>query len=133
MAERVDVVVVGAGLAGLSCARVVSGAGLTCALLEASDGVGGRVRTDRVDGYLFDRGFQILLTAYPEARRQLDKERLDLRAFEPGAVVRAEGRWHRVADPRRRPAPALASLTAGVGTLGDKARLMRFHGESAEE
>jgi len=126
MAERVDVVVVGAGLAGLSCARVMSEAGLTCVLLEASDGVGGRVRTDRVDGYLFDRGFQILLTNYPEARRQLDMDRLDLRAFEPGAVVRAEGRWHRVADPRRRPALAFSSLTAGVGTLGDKARLLRL-------
>ena len=126
MAERVDVVVVGAGLAGLSCARVVSEAGLTCVLLEASDGVGGRVRTDRVDGYLFDRGFQILLTNYPEARRQLDMDRLDLRAFESGAVVRAEGRWHRVADPRRRPALAFSSLTAGVGTLGDKARLLRL-------
>ena len=126
MAERVDVVVVGAGLAGLSCARVVSEAGLTCVLLEASDGVGGRVRTDRVDGYLFDRGFQILLTNYPEARRQLDMDRLDLRAFESGAVVRAEGRWHRVADPRRRPALAFSSLTAGIGTLGDKARLLRL-------
>lgn len=122
----VDVVVVGAGLAGLSCVRVVSEAGLTCTLLEASDGVGGRVRTDRVDGYVLDRGFQILLTAYPEARRQLDMDGLDLREFEPGAVVHAEGRWHRVADPRCRPALAFASLTAGVGTLGDKFRLMRL-------
>ena len=61
-----DVVVIGAGLAGLTAARTLTAAGLDVAVLEASDGVGGRVRTDVVDGYRLDRGFQILLTAYPE-------------------------------------------------------------------
>ena len=62
-----DVLIVGGGLAGLCCARRLCGAGVTCRVLEASDAVGGRARTDRMDGFLLDRGFQVLLTAYPEA------------------------------------------------------------------
>ena len=58
-----DVAIVGAGLAGLACAQDLTRAGVECTVLEASDGVGGRVRTDAIDGYLLDRGFQILLTA----------------------------------------------------------------------
>ncbi len=88
-ARGTEVVVVGAGLAGLACAQDLARAGVECVVLEASDGVGGRVRTDAVDGYLLDRGFQILLTAYPEVRRRLDLAALDLRTFEPGAVVRS--------------------------------------------
>lgn len=71
MAEQVDVAVVGAGLAGLSCGRALARSGLRVRLLEASDAVGGRVRTDRVDGFQLDRGFQVFSTAYPELRRQL--------------------------------------------------------------
>ncbi len=67
-----DVLIVGGGLAGLCCARRLCGAGVTCRVLEASDAVGGRVRTDRMDGFLLDRGFQVLLTAYPEAQQTLD-------------------------------------------------------------
>ncbi len=60
-----DVVVVGAGLAGLHCAQLLQAAGLDAVLVEAADGPGGRVRTDVVDGFLLDRGFQIFLTGYP--------------------------------------------------------------------
>lgn len=123
-----DVIVVGAGLAGLACARRLSDAGLDVSVLEGSDGVGGRVRTDEVDGFLLDRGFQILLTAYPEARVQLDLDALDLRRFTPGAVVRVGGRWRRVGDPRREPRTALATTFAPVGTPLDKARLLRLVG-----
>src|SRR5690242_17123489 len=69
-----SVIVVGAGLAGLTCARLLHQAKVKVRVLEASDGVGGRVRTDAVDGFLLDRGFQVLLTAYPEPRRWLDYE-----------------------------------------------------------
>jgi phytoene dehydrogenase-like protein len=118
-----DVVIVGAGLAGLACARVTTAAGLETVVLEASDGVGGRVRTDTVDGFRLDRGFQILLTAYPEAKAQLDLDALDLCAFEPGALVRWRGAWHPVADPFRRPTQLLATLRSPVGTLSDKVRI----------
>jgi phytoene dehydrogenase-like protein len=118
-----SVAIVGAGLAGLACARELTVRGVDVAVLEASDGVGGRVRTDEVDGFLLDRGFQVHLTAYPEARRVLDHASLDLRPFVPGALVRVDGRMARVGDPLRRPQDALASLTAPIGTLADKARI----------
>lgn len=83
-----DVVVVGAGVAGLAAARTLSQAGLAVQLHEAADDVGGRVRTDTVDGFLLDRGFQIFLTSYPEARAVLDYDALDLQPFYAGASVR---------------------------------------------
>ncbi|MFN8709921.1 MAG: FAD-dependent oxidoreductase, partial [Planctomyces sp.] len=82
------VVIVGGGLAGLTCAKTLVRAGIETILLEASDEVGGRVRTDEVDGFLLDRGFQVLLTAYPEAKQQLDYSALQLQAFEPGSLIR---------------------------------------------
>lgn len=119
----VDVVVVGAGLAGLAAARTLSAAGRRVQVLEASDDVGGRVRTDRVDGFLLDRGFQVLLTAYPEAHRQLDLDALDLRAFDPGALVWWKGRGHVVADPFRAPSSVLATALSPIGSPLDKARV----------
>lgn len=122
-AEQVDVVVVGAGLAGLAAARRLSSAGRSVQVLEAADEVGGRVRTDEVDGFHLDRGFQVVLTAYPELHRQLDLAALHLRHFDPGALVWCDRRLHRVGDPLRQPTAALASAVAPVGTVADKARL----------
>ena len=119
-----DVVVIGAGLAGLTAARTLSAAGLDVVVLEAADGVGGRVRTDAVDGYRLDRGFQILLTAYPELSRWLDLDALRLAPFDPGAEVRVNGRFHRVGDPRRRPADLVSTLRAPIGTWADKVRVL---------
>jgi glycine/D-amino acid oxidase-like deaminating enzyme len=119
-----DVVIVGAGLAGLAAARTLTDAGLDVVVLEASDGVGGRVRTDLVDGHRLDRGFQILLTGYPELTRWLDLESLSLRRFEPGAMVRVDGRFHRVADPLRRPQDVFSTLRAPVGSFADKLRIL---------
>ena len=102
--SRPDVVVVGAGLAGLRAAQVLCRRGLEVVVLEAADRPGGRVATDVVDGFRCDRGFQVLNTSYPALRAAADLDRLDLRAFEPGAAVRGpDGKLHRYADPRRRP------------------------------
>ncbi|HYN01303.1 MAG TPA: NAD(P)/FAD-dependent oxidoreductase [Vicinamibacteria bacterium] len=125
---RPDVVVVGAGLAGLACALRLHEAGARALVLEASDGVGGRVRSDLVDGFRLDRGFQVLLTAYPETQRVLDYPALDLKPFLPGALVRRAGRFHELSDPWRRPERAWRSLTAGVGSLADRLRMARFRG-----
>lgn len=124
--ERVDVVVVGAGLAGLAAARLLHQADRSVVVLEASDGVGGRVRTDDVDGFHLDRGFQVLLTAYPELHRQLDVDALHLRSFDPGALVRVGSSLRRVGDPLRQPTTLVSSAVAPVGTPVDKARLARM-------
>ncbi len=120
------VVVVGAGLAGLTCARTLADAGVPVTVIEADDGVGGRVRTDHVDGFLVDRGFQVALTAYPEMHRQLDMDALDLRAFDPGALVWREGRGAAVSDPFRMPSSIGSTVLAPVGSLLDKARIARL-------
>lgn len=121
-----DVVIVGAGLAGLACAQDLTRAGVACTVLEASDGVGGRVRTDAVDGFLLDRGFQILLLAYPEVQARLDVGALEVCRFEPGAAIWRGGRFHLVSDPRRRPLGIPATVAAPIGTLADKVRLLRL-------
>jgi phytoene dehydrogenase-like protein len=118
-----DVVVVGAGLAGLRASGDLAGAGLDVVVLEAADRVGGRVATDVVDGFLVDRGFQVHNTAYPEAARVLDQAALGLRAFSPGALVRLGDRLHRLADPRRRPLAAVSTIAAPIGSPLDKARV----------
>ena len=124
-----QVVIVGAGVAGLCCALRLQEKNVPFVILEASDAPGGRVRTDRVDGFLLDRGFQVLLTAYPEARRLLDYRALRLRTFSPGALVRTGGRLHRVSDPFRQPWTLPATLLAPIGSLQDKLSIARLRGQ----
>ena len=101
---RADVVVVGAGLAGLRCAQVRSSAGRDVVVLEASDGVGGRIRTDRIDGFLVDRGFQLLNPAYPAVRRWVDVDALGLQPFGAGVAARTETGLDVLGHPLRNPA-----------------------------
>lgn len=121
-----DVVVVGAGLAGLSCAVTLHEAGRGVLVLEASDALGGRVRTDEVDGYLLDRGFQVLLTGYPAARTWFDEDDLAFRPFSPGVRIRHRGRFHRLADPFQDPVAGVRSAAAPVATLADGLRLLAW-------
>lgn len=127
---QVDVVVIGAGLSGLAAARQIQQSGLSVVIVESSDAVGGRVRTDNVDGFLLDRGFQVLLTAYPELATQVDMEALDLQAFDPGAFVWIKsknggpGKGHVVSDPFRKPSTLLATTFAPIGTVIDKLRIV---------
>jgi phytoene dehydrogenase-like protein len=120
------VIVVGAGLAGLACAVALHESGVEVVVLEASDGVGGRVRTDLIDGFIVDRGFQVTLTAYPELTRQFDVDALDLRAFDPGALVWRDGKGSPVSDPFRMPSGIVSTTFAPIGSLGDKLRIARL-------
>lgn len=126
-----DVVVVGAGLAGLACARALGRAGVEAVVLEAEDVVGGRVRTDVVDGMLLDRGFQVHNTGYPEAQAVLDHDALDLRRFAAGAMVRIGERLHRVGDPRKVPTWAPSTVLSPIGSLKDKVLIARLAAEAA--
>jgi phytoene dehydrogenase-like protein len=116
------VIVVGAGLAGLTCAKVLRERGAEVAVLEASDGVGGRVRTDEKDGFLLDRGFQVYFTSYPVSKRHLDHGALDFRVFDPGAIVHRGSERSILSDPVRDPKSLLPTLLSGDATFGDKLR-----------
>jgi len=120
------VTVIGAGLAGLACARVLVAAGVPTLVLEGTDGVGGRVRSDVVDGWTMDRGFQILLTAYPELARWYDLDALDLRTFTPGATIWCGDRFRSIGDPLRAPRDLPATVFAPIGTPLDRLRLLRL-------
>lgn len=122
------VIIIGAGIAGLTCAKYLKDRGIQTLILEASDGVGGRVKTDVHEGFLLDRGFQILLTAYPEAQKILDYKSLDLKAFKSGAVIRdvQNNNFSVMANPFKEPSKIWTSLTSNVGTLFDKMRVLRL-------
>ena len=115
----VDVIVVGAGLAGLAAARDLSDEGLRVSLLEASDAVGGRMRTDLVGGFRLDRGFQVFNTAYPQVRRRVDLRALRLHPFTPGFVLAGARGRYRFADPTRRPGQAGDLLPGRLAPLAD--------------
>ena len=121
-----EFVVVGAGLAGLTAAKVLSQSGREVLLLEKSDGVGGRVRTDQYKDFLLDRGFQVLLTAYPELPKHLNLSLLRLHSFESGATIFSDGHFSKVGDPFRNVSSIMS--TAFTKTIGmqDKIKLLKL-------
>jgi phytoene dehydrogenase-like protein len=120
------VVIVGTGMAGLACATWLHRAGRAVRMLDAADAVGGRVRTDATpDGFRLDRGFQVLLTDYPEARRVFDYKALDLQAFRSGAVIRLpNGTETTLQNPLQQPLAAFSALASPIGNLADKLRIL---------
>jgi phytoene dehydrogenase-like protein len=119
-----SVVVVGGGLAGLVAARHLAAGGADVTLYEQRETVGGRVRTREEDGFTLDRGFQVLFTAYPAVRRELDLDALDLRTFSPGACICRPGKRSILSDPLREPWTLLASLRNDEVPLSDKVRTL---------
>ncbi|GAB2857830.1 protoporphyrinogen/coproporphyrinogen oxidase [Hymenobacter ruber] len=119
------IIIIGAGMAGLACATWLHRAGRAVLVLEAADAVGGRVRTDVTpDGFRLDRGFQVLQTNYPEARRIFDYGALNLKAFRSGAVIRlADGQETTLQNPLQAPLAAFSALNSPIGTLPDKLRI----------
>ena len=120
MSFDADVIIIGAGLAGLSCARILQKHRINYLLLDGAEKVGGRIRTDIVDGFQLDRGFQVLQTAYPDAKEILSYPDLKLKSFFPGAMIRYQDKFHRLADPFRDLYTAAKGLFSPIGTLKDK-------------
>jgi protoporphyrinogen oxidase len=122
-ADQHPVLIVGGGMAGLACAMTLQQAGVPFLLFEQDEKVGGRVQTDEFDGYRLDRGFQVLLTAYPEAKRFLDYEKLELRKCYPGSRVWYKDKFHQVSDPFRHPLDGVCSVFNPIGSFWDKVKV----------
>lgn len=132
MSQQQDpIIIIGAGMAGLACANWLHRAGRPVLVLDAADAVGGRVRTDVTpEGFRLDRGFQILLTDYPEARRMFDYGALDLQKYQSGAVVRlTDGRETILENPLQQPLAAFTALASPIGTLKDKLLIAKLAAE----
>jgi len=126
MGEGKKVVVVGGGLSGLCCARTLQRAGVEAHIYEASDGVGGRVRTDIIANCRLDRGFQVLFTAYPAVQQELDLKELNLQYFDAGAVVYWRGAAYGLGDPFKQPGQLVESMVSPLIKITDKLRLLRL-------
>ena len=122
MSEK-KIYIVGAGLSGLIAALELEKAGLSAVILEASDRIGGRMKTDVEAGYRFDHGFQVLNTAYPEAKRYLDFQALQLKNFDPGAIIFEGKDSYILTDPLRNPLKLVGMAVSKVGTFLDKVRV----------
>lgn len=121
-----DFIIVGAGLTGLAAASSLSRRGNSVTVLESAERPGGRVRTDSVDGFLLDRGFQVFLNSYPEAKAILDFGDLKLHSFFQGSRVWDGRRWSVMADPQTHPAYIFHTLFSSTGTIGDKLRVAKL-------
>lgn len=118
-----EIIIIGGGIAGLTCAIELEKRGFAPLIIEATDRVGGRVKTDIKNGFRLDHGFQVLLTAYPEARRYLNYDALGLKNFNPGAALFNGGSSFEISDPLRQPSTALTMLFSPIGGLGDKLKM----------
>ncbi len=120
------VIIIGAGVSGLVAAIELEKHGINPVILESGSSVGGRVKTTVKNGYYLDHGFQVLLTAYPEASRYLDYDALNLRYFDPGAIILRENQSYTLSDPRRDWKSAFPMLFSGIGTFSDKLKILRL-------
>jgi len=124
------IVIIGAGIAGLTCAKYLKDNGIEAVVLESSDAVGGRVRTDTVDGFKLDRGFQVFLTSYPEAQKLLDYNDLRLKNLPSGARIRNGNEFLLMPNPLKDIWTAPQALFSSVGNLFDKMKILRLNAET---
>ena len=119
--------IIGGGISGLIAARVLEEHGLSATIIEATDRLGGRVKTDVVDGYSLDHGFQVLLTAYPAAKKYLDFDALELQEFLPGSAIFKNGKQKIIGDPLRNLSLLIPTLFSGIGTVNDKLKILALN------
>ncbi|TVR77959.1 MAG: FAD-dependent oxidoreductase [Chitinophagaceae bacterium] len=120
------IAIIGAGISGLTAAHYLKKAGKKVIVIEITDRPGGRVKTDKFDGFLLDHGFQVLLTAYPEAKKVLDYSKLKLRYFQPGALIFNKGKKTILSDPFKMPSTLFSTLFSDAGTIADKLKILKL-------
>ncbi|MGH1383676.1 FAD-dependent oxidoreductase [Kordia sp.] len=125
--EAYKIYIVGAGISGLIAAEVLENYGYHPEIIEATDRVGGRVKTDIVNNYQLDHGFQVLLTSYPAAKKYLDYTTLDLQPFLPGATIFTQGKQKTIGDPLRKFSLVFPTLFSGIGNFSDKLKILKLN------
>ncbi|QTE21903.1 FAD-dependent oxidoreductase [Polaribacter cellanae] len=125
--SRYKIHIIGAGISGLIAAQILENHGYYPTIIEASNSVGGRVKSDVVDGYTLDRGFQVLLSSYPAAKKYLDYNALELQEFLSGATIFKDGKLQTIGDPLRNISLLFSTLTASVGTFSDKVKILKLN------
>ena len=123
------VTIIGAGLAGLACARRLTDNKIPVRVIERSSSVGGRVQSQTIDGYRIDIGFQVLLNAYPALQMFPELAALPVNSYPPGARIMQEHRLHTLSDPFRNPADALPSIITPVVSIQDKLLMWQLAAE----
>jgi protoporphyrinogen oxidase len=119
--------IIGAGVSGLIAAQILENHGYYPTIIEASSSVGGRVKSDIVNGYTLDHGFQVLLTSYPAAKKYLDYKSLDLQKLLPGATLFKNGKAQTIGDPLRSLSLLFPTLLSSVGKLSDKIKILKLN------
>jgi protoporphyrinogen oxidase len=119
--------IVGAGVSGLVAAKVLEDNGYSPTIIEATDRVGGRVKTDIINGYQLDHGFQVLLTGYPAAKKYLNFKELELQEFLPGAAIFTKNGEKIIGDPLRNASLLIPTMFSGIGTIADKLKILRLN------
>jgi len=125
--QNLKIHIVGAGISGLIAATVLEQNGYFPIIIEATESVGGRVKTDIIDGYQLDHGFQVLLTAYPAAQKYLDFESLELQRFLPGATIFKNGKQTTIGDPLRNTSLLFSTIFSGIGRFSDKMKILKLN------
>ncbi|MFQ3182429.1 MAG: protoporphyrinogen oxidase [Polaribacter sp.] len=119
--------IIGAGISGLIAAQILENHGYHPTIIEASSTVGGRVKSDIVNGYVLDHGFQVLLTSYPAAKKYLNYKALNLQKLLPGAMLFKNGKTQTIGDPLRSLSLLFPTLLSSVGTLSDKVKILKLN------
>ncbi len=125
--KKWKVAIIGAGVSGLVAAKVLEESGISPIIYESTDRVGGRVKTDLVDGYQLDHGFQVLLTNYPAAQKYLDFPSLQLQGFLPGAQIFYKGGGTVMGDAFRKFGFLFPTLLSFAGSFGDKMKVLKLN------
>ena len=119
--------IIGSGISGLIAAQVLENHGYHPTIIEASATVGGRVKSDIVDGYTLDHGFQVLLTSYPAAKQYLNYDALDLQELLPGATIFKNGKQQTIGDPLRSLSLLIPTLLSSIGLISDKIKILKLN------
>ena len=127
MKDKETIYIIGAGVSGLIAAYELEQEGYHPVIIEQTDEVGGRVKTIHEKGYALDLGFQVLLSAYPLAKKYLDLDALELHKLESGALIYVNDKTYRIGDPMRNWKMLFPTIFSDIGSISDKLKVLKLN------